>query len=1021
MLRLLARRARAQWSLLASLLVVLTVGATLLGTCALLVTRTSEKAYETTAARADPEQVAVTAYTVTIGAGNVRSVVADTHALLDRTIAPFTGPSTMRAASMMRALPGVTNAEAYLAGIEDLKSRARLVSGTWPEASPNLGTPANPKAPVQAVILSSTAGLLHLRVGSRVRLGTEKNRDPAGPLDVTVVGIVDPLPGTGWDRDVLGGTGYDPDYTDGYRAFGPFLIDLDDLYASGSNLDRLEVTVVPGLARNTPAQLDSLADAVAGADRRLAAALGDRVEIERVSSQIPQTLALSRQQQQATASTVFAVGLIGVLLTAIALALAARLTAEIRIGETGLLSALGTGRGQFAVVAAGEAVLVALASAVLAIPASSVLHAAITHLPPLSGAGLAAGPEITVVQVATVLIGALALAVTLIVLAVVPASRYRAGVDLAVVALAAIGWWQLRTQPGDASPRTDLIRVTAPALLLVAGVLLALRLVPPALRLADRFAGRSDGLALPLAVYEAARRPRAIAAGLLVCLGCAAGTFGTAFASTWQASQHDQADLSVGTDLALSLVSAPVTGQSARVRAATGGTISPVATRGVAVGQWLGAAGDPPRLVALDTSKAGDLLRGRGADWAAIGGKLAPATRPQGMALPANTAPALTMTGPAGVTAIPKMQFQDAYGLRTWCQGDEAGFDGRPHALTGCVPADGERLVAVSIVVPASMSTGGRVTITLPGAADGWTAKGAANQFTGTSVGVENGRLTVHTVLRPGDPDGHDAVLTVAAFPDPIAVPVAVSERFAAGVHATVGTKLSVTFGTTPVPVVVAAIVPQVPSAPGAAAVLADIDTLSRALTVAGDLDFPVDDWWVGHPRADAADRAAALKIGTTTTRTGEAERLTRGPLRAELPAVLRLLVPAALVLLLTGLVLHVTSDLRARAVEVARLRGLGMTRREIRTVLLGQHGGVLLPLIVAGAVVGGLATAVVAPLLIRSDTGAVPIPSPVTSWPWAAESLLLLGLTVACGVAVTIVVVVQTRRADAAHLRVTS
>jgi predicted lysophospholipase L1 biosynthesis ABC-type transport system permease subunit len=165
----------------------------------------------------------------------------------------------------------------------------------------------------------------------------------------------------------------------------------------------------------------------------------------------------------------------------------------------------------------------------------------------------------------------------------------------------------------------------------------------------------------------------------------------------------------------------------------------------------------------------------------------------------------------------------------------------------------------------------------------------------------------------------------------------------------------------------------------------------------------------------------ADLRLGSVTTRASETARLTGGPLRAGLPAVLRLLVPAAVLLMIAGIVLHVTFDLRARAVEEARLRGLGMTRREIRAVLLGQHVGILVPLLAAGAVVGALATRLVAPLLVRSDTGAAPVPEVLSVWPWAAEAALLTGLLAGCALAVSAVVVVQARLADAAHLRVAS
>jgi predicted lysophospholipase L1 biosynthesis ABC-type transport system permease subunit len=143
--------------------------------------------------------------------------------------------------------------------------------------------------------------------------------------------------------------------------------------------------------------------------------------------------------------------------------------------------------------------------------------------------------------------------------------------------------------------------------------------------------------------------------------------------------------------------------------------------------------------------------------------------------------------------------------------------------------------------------------------------------------------------------------------------------------------------------------------------------------------------------------------------------------LQVGLPGALRLLVPAAALLLIAGVVLHVTCDLQARAVEVARLRGMGMTRREIRRVLFGQHVGVLLPLLAAGAVVGALATRVVAPLLVRSDTGAAPVPTVLPRWPWAAEATLLAVLLAGCLLMVIVVVTVRARRADAAYLRMAS
>lgn len=1087
MLRLLVHRARAQWPLLAALLAVVMVGSTLLGTFALLVTRTADQALEVAASRAAPDDVDATAYTVTVRGADARSVADDTRRVLTSALAPFPATTAARASSVMRPLPrtragrdGVP-AQAYLSGVQDLTARAQLATGRWPRAATNA---AHPATPLEAVVLEPTARLLGLTLGSRVHLGAELAGNPGPAVDVTVVGVVRARPGTGWDRDPLAAAGYDLAYHDGrsigpVQAYGPFIVDLADLLAGGSTLDRLEITAHPDLSKSTRHDLDTVAAATLDADRRLARALGDRVRIERVTSPLPLTLQAAHDQLQVTAATVLAVAVLAGVVTATALALAGRLTAGARADETALLSDLGAGRGQTAAAATVEAGALAVLAAALSIPASSALHAGLTHLPPLTGAGLAAHPSVTGAQVLAVAGGALALAAVLVAFAVRPVPALserrhrrellaRSGADLLLVVFAAAAWWQLRVQPTGAGSRTDAVRMLAPALLLAAGAALALRLALPVLHGADRLARRARGLVFPLATFEAARRPQAVAAGLLIGLACAAGTFGIAFDATWQRSQHDQADLSVGTDLALTLTTPPVTGQGAAVSAATGGTVSPATDRGIAVGQWLGNAGDVPRLVAVDTTRAEALLRGRLNDdrgWRNVGAALAPRTRATGVAVPAGAALTLTGTATGGtpLTVTPRLLLQDVTGLRTLCTGPPVPLDGRAHRLPACATADGLRLVAVSLPFAADETAPGNagaksspgakssedagsradagdnqvaVTLAVPGVPAStstpgppWTATSAAPSpgqlgdpavaLTSTPAGAE---LRMTTTVSRGGPPNAARDLIATAFPAPGPVPVAVSARFADEAHARRGSRLSLTVGTTPVPASVAEVRPTVPSAPGAAAVLADLDALSRALVVGGTLDCPVDAWWVGHPtQADAAVRATALHLGTVTTRAAETARLTSAPLHAGLPAALRLLVPAAALLLLVGIILHVTCDLQVRAHEVARLAGLGMPRRGIRTVLFGQHVGILLPLLAAGAAVGALAARIVAPLLVRSDTGAAPVPAALPSWPWTAEAVLLALLLAGCTLAVTAVVTVRARRADAAHLRVAS
>ncbi|MFG1868353.1 FtsX-like permease family protein [Micromonospora arborensis] len=1055
-MRLLSRRARAQWPLLAALLGVVTIGATLLGTCTLLTTRTAERALEVAMARADPAAVDVTVYTGTVEGRDTKFVAAETRTVVTSTLAPFPVTTTARASTVLRALPpalapGTTvGAQAYLSGLDDLPARAELVTGRWPQH------------PGDAVLLESTAQLLGLTPGRRVRLGAELAHAPVPAIDVIVVGVVRPLSGRGWDRDPLAAAGSATGYRDGrflqpVNAYGPFLVDLADLVTTGATVDRMEVTAHPDLSDPNRHDLETVAGAVRSADRRLAGTLGDRVQLARVASELPLTLRSADDQRHVTAAVVLAIAVLGGFLAATALVLAGQLIAGIRADETALRSALGTSRRQLAATATLEAGLVAAVAAALAIPASSALHAGLTHLPPLDAAGLTAPPAIAGAQILAVAGGALVLAAVLTVLAIrpVPAAGdqrtrrellARSGADLMLAVFATAGWWQLYAQPTATSPRADAVRVLAPALLLTAGAALALRVVLPALRGADRLAYRARGLALPLAVSEAARRPQAVAAGLLVGLACAAGTFGLAFDDTWHQSQRDQAALSVGTDLALTLSTTPVAGDGAVVSAATAGAVSPALDRGTTVGQYLGSAGDAPRLVAVDTTRADALLRGRldsDRGWADVGATLAPRTRVTGLAVPTGAPLVLsgTAAGDTPLAVTPRLLLQDATGLRTSCTGPAVPLDGQEFRLPACATADGLRLVAVALPVTAD-AVGGpvavavTVTLTVPPAPSAesstngsdWTATSAPpvpSKLSDPTVGVSatptgTALRMAATVDLGGGAEDAARTLVATAFPDPGPVPVAVSARFASEVGAESGSELSVTVGITPVPIVVTEIVPTVPSAPGAVAVLADLDTLSRARAVTGDLTFSVDAWWVGHPAGPgAAERADALHLGTVATREAETDRLIGGPLRAGLPAALRLIVPAAALLLLAGVVLHVTCDLQVRAVEVARLRGLGMSRRGIRAVLLGQHVGVLLPLLAAGAAVGALATGVVAPLLVRSDTGAAPIPAPQPHWPWPAEAALLAVLLAGCALAVTVVVSVQVRRADAAHLRV--
>ena len=1082
-LRLLARRAAVQLPLLSAVVAMVTVGATLLGVCALLLTVSQDRALDVGLHRVEPDDVSVTAYVIDVGGPHTASVAADTRAAMASALAPFPVSSTdTRASSVTRPLAdrsGATRQVAYFSSFDRLQNRTQLVKGRFPRA----GGTGTKTARFESVVLETTARRLGLTVGDRVRFGRENSSTDPGPaMAVDVVGIVQPVADAGWDRDPLRGAGYDPAFTSAQyvhesAAYGPFILDGADLWASRSTMDRLQVTVQPDLKNPTGARLDAAATSLGGVDPRLKVVLGDRVGNERVASALPATLSQARFQQNVTRSTVLVVVLLGTALTAAALGLAGRLMVALRSSETALFSAMGAGRGQLVAQAAGEALGLAVLSTVLAVPLSSLAYTALTHLPRLVTAGLDAPLTVTATQVLTVLGGALLLATMLVVPALRPdparltGSRGRlsllgrTGGDLLLLLLAGAGWWQLRAQPASASG-TDAVRVVAPVLCLVAGAALAPRVVAVPLRLAERLARNSRGLVLPLAMFEAARGPRAVAAALLLALAAAAGTFGLALGSTWERSQQEQADVRVGTDLTVNLRSPVRSGQAARVADATGGSISPVTSRNIIIGRWIGDADTSPRLIAVDSRKAGSILRGRlpdGQDWGEVGAAMAPKDPDPGVALDTSEKTPITLT--AGVTAsesdsvpgdsdglqlVPRLVLQDEQGLRTPCTAPAVPMDGRAHELRLCdPPTEGTRVVAMALsvvldpTVAASKMQGLAerakqnlsIAMTLPAAA-------------GTPAGTQDWRswsqgqapLPIPSAISTATTTGGRTVLKIKAVADvaqlgqygipsldvvvtpfwaPTAIPAVVSQRLADQLQVAVGGELSLALGGTSVPVTVARIVPTVPSAPGEVAVMIDSDLLSRSLIVREDLDSPVDAWWVGDPTPAAKARAQALNLGPVVTRTGFAAQLSSGPLRVGVPAALLVLVPAVILLVLAGTIMHVTSDVDARAVEIARLRGLGLSRRSILGGLLAQHGGVLALLLGCGAVVGVLTSFVVAPLLVRSEFGAAPVPSAVATWPWSTETGLLAVLLLGSISAVAVVVNIQLRRADAAYLRV--
>ena len=687
----------------------------------------------------------------------------------------------------------------------------------------------------------------------------------------------------------------------------------------------------------------------------------------------------------------------------------------------------------------------------LAVPIAAFAHSAVTHLPAMAAAGLSQGPTVTLglvlTEIASAVLLALALAVPMVGSAR-PGARVarvaRSGVGVLVVVIAIAAWWQLHSQPPTATT-DDATLILAPVICVVAVTVAAVRLAPLLLGVAARIATRSTALVLPLATSQAARRPYAGAALVLLAMSAASATFGLAVQATWERSQHDQAAMRVGTDLAFAL-STPATDREAAeiVRSTTGLTTSAVVDRPLALGQYVGS-GDTdsaPVLVAADSRQAGALLRGRlddGRTWSDIGDLLAPGPALVGVPL-SSEGVTVKGTAPRGVQVevVPTLLVQDASGFRRSVTGGAVPLDGRSHALRQLGSLKGAHLVATKLTLSGGAASGTAdvtvdVTVRSAKATTGtanrspqdWKVQilGAPDTpVAGSSIELKSSAsaTTLRTTaqLDLGYLSYADGELLATGFSRPIAVPVAVSQRLADVVGTKVGGGITATVEGVPVQLEIVAIVPTVPSAPGGVAVLADADTLSRSLIAAGHLEPVVDAWWVADPTPETTRALDRLDLGETTTRAEVAAQLERGPLRAMVPAALVLLVVAASLLLLGGAALVVGADRPARSAEVARLRALGLTRREVTRLVLIEHGILLGLLVLAGALVGVVASVALGSSLVRSDVGVAPVPSAVLVWPWSLEAAVVAGALAGCLLIATVITLVVVRRSGPAQLR---
>ncbi|MFE9659804.1 FtsX-like permease family protein [Streptomyces sp. NPDC005955] len=560
-------RVRAHRLLLAAALVAVVLTTTVLATLAAFSGGIGDAALRHTLRTRDTAATALTAK-APVAPSDRRATEAAGKAVQDAARTAFDGlPFTTRALArsgpyaLPRSLqpPAARDGNPYLTHFSSLDStQVRIVRGRAPDASR--------RGEVEVALPETAAAELGVHPGHREAALTVTDRLDGPAVRVRVVGVYRPVAADApyWQLDGLRGRGVQKV---SFTTYGPLLTDPAVLATAGRvSTGETSWLAVADFSAMSTGRIDALRDAAREgvASLRGSAALGGSTD---VTTGLPGVLDRAERATLVSRSTLLIVALQLSLLAGYTLLLVARLLSAERDGETGLLRARGGSRGRIGTLAAVEALMLALPAALLA----PLLAGPLTEL--LAGQGALARIGLRVDGVASggvwLVAGAVALgcalAVTLPALTSDGATRgrgralpgpLRAGADVALVAVAGIAYWQLDRQTaqsgvfgkdGSGQPGIDPLLVAAPALALLAGTALTLRLLPPAARLAERRAASGRGLTSALAGWQLSRRPlRGAGPVLLLVLAVAMGMLAIGQGSSWDRSQDDQADFRAG-------------------------------------------------------------------------------------------------------------------------------------------------------------------------------------------------------------------------------------------------------------------------------------------------------------------------------------------------------------------------------------------------------------------------------------------------------------------------------------------
>ncbi|MBX6749371.1 MAG: ABC transporter permease [Micromonosporaceae bacterium] len=941
--------------------------------------------------------------------------------------------------------------------LDSLPAHATLLQGRW--ARPG-------QAITEATLPRAAAAVLDISVGDRVPVTdrrTEQTRD------VLVTGIWEAVDPT--DPYWLLAPGHDIGVRPGSHSYGPLILDRADFLRSWADGASVAWVVRPDLTGAGLSELIRVREyfgrlgeggghgvpSAADADLLTQVGLANGGQVSTSIDELADRLARADLVGRSAQLTPV---LLVTVLAGCALLLIALLLTEHRRGQTQLIRARGGSRPQLARLAGLEAAMLVLPAIVAAPPVSDAVLRWV-GLDSSSGAWrwvVAGGFGLACAAVlVTPSIRRSGTYVDELVTRSRPrrfAAAQRAGVDLAVVALAVLAWLQLRQYASPLSGSGEALGVdpllaSAPVLGVLAGTLLCLRLLPRATDLAERAVDRRHWPAIVFALWQAGRRPQA-GRVLLVALAVATSTLAWSLLGTAQRSLVDQADFAVGADLRLVETAAVAPeGRTAQVAALPGVAAAVPVSRMVLT---LGPEYTRTTLIGIDAARAGEVMRSRDdlglgpavfADLAAPRPELPLLPLPSGATRLAATMAAalgpselddLFPASPLDLTATAILLAPDGHVVRLTLGTVGTAQDARRFEVA--LPGDpGLALVQISVEVAGPTRSApvhwSLTDVEVADASGAWSPLDLTR--TGGWVLVDVlGEAKANVVARAASLEAtrepnieEDLSMNFAVMPvwTRDTVPVVATPLLLRTLGVEVGEVAPVTVAGTPVKLLVVGEVAAVPgTSRSPSAALADLPSLAVAVARLPDHVVAVTEHWVAtEPGAVATTAQAAGELPgiRVLDRVRAAEAAGRDPYGVGGRTALVVAGIGAFLLALIGVAVDVRASAGRRVGEFAVLQAMGAGSRLLARTVLGEQGLLAGLGVLVGLGIGLGVAATLAPLVILTPSADRPEPPALLSVPWLPVLGTAGGLLAAAMILSGVVAATLGRRLAVARLRV--